>query len=83
MRECTRRDRHVAARLRRVYIRRMAYLRVLFGQFCVDGDDVEARSMLAFTLFVGNLLIVAQHDGRSRSKVLHLAFDLLLREPQP
>jgi hypothetical protein len=51
----------------------MDYLRSLFGAFCPDGDDVEARSMLAFSLLIGNHFIAADHGGRSRADVLDLA----------
>src|SRR4249920_1333933 len=46
LRDWSRRDRDVAARLRRVDDRRMAYLRSLFAQFLEDENDVEARAML-------------------------------------
>lgn len=80
IREWSRRDADVAARLRRIDGRRMAYLRLLFGQFCSDEDEVEARSMLTYSLFVGSYFIAAQHDGKSRSQVLRLAIDRLLSE---
>jgi hypothetical protein len=51
----------------------MTYLRSLFGAYCSDPDDVEARSMLAFSLLIGNHFIAADHDGRSRAAVLELA----------
>ncbi|HME46923.1 MAG TPA: TetR/AcrR family transcriptional regulator, partial [Mycobacterium sp.] len=38
-----------------------------------DPDEVEARSMLAFSLAIGNHFIAADHDGRSRRQVLELA----------
>ncbi|HEY0815267.1 MAG TPA: TetR/AcrR family transcriptional regulator, partial [Pseudonocardia sp.] len=53
--------------------RRMDYLRSLFGAFCPDPDDVEARSMLAFSLLIGGHFIAADHGGRSRADVLELA----------
>jgi AcrR family transcriptional regulator len=80
IRDWSRRDAAIAARLRRIDGRRMAYLRSLFGQFCADEDEVEARSMLAYSLFVGSYFIAAQHDGKSRSEVLQLAIDHLLSE---
>jgi AcrR family transcriptional regulator len=73
VRDWARRDEAVAARLRRVDNRRMAYLRSLFGAYCSDPDDVEARSMLAFSLLIGDHFIAADHDGRSRAAVLELA----------
>ena len=78
IRDWARRDAAVAERVRRVDNRRMEYLRSLFGQFCADEDDAEARSMLAFSLFVGSYFIAAEHPGRTRHEVLQLAFDRLV-----
>jgi AcrR family transcriptional regulator len=80
IRDWSRRDARVATRLRRIDTKRMAYLRSLFGQLCAGEDEVEARSMLAYSLFVGSYFINAGHDGKSRSEVLQLAIDHLLRE---
>jgi AcrR family transcriptional regulator len=80
LRDWSRRDGDVAARLHRVDNQRMEYLRSLFGPICIDEDDVEARSMLAFSLFIGSAFIAAEHPGRSRSQVLQLAIDRLLTE---
>lgn len=80
LRDWSRRDEEVAARLRRVDNRRMEYLRSLFGPICADEDDVEARSTLAFSLFIGSSFILADHQGRSRGQVLQLAMDRLLSE---
>ncbi len=80
LRDWSRRDDAVAARLHRVDNRRMAYLRTLFGPICTDEDDAEARAILAFSLFVGSPFIAAEHPGRSRSQVLQLALDRLLAE---
>ncbi len=80
LRDWSRRDDEIAARLHRVDNQRMEYLRSLFGPICVDEDDVEARSILAFSLFIGSKFIVAEHPGRSRSEVLQLAIDRLLAE---
>jgi AcrR family transcriptional regulator len=80
LRDWSRRDSKVAERVRRVDNRRIEYLRSLFGQFCVDENDVEARSMLAFSLFIGSYFIAAQHGDKSRSQVLQLAIDRLLGE---
>jgi AcrR family transcriptional regulator len=80
LRDWSRRDSDVAERLHRIDNRRMEYLRSLFGQFCADENDVEARSMLAFSLFIGSYFIVAQHAGKTRAQVLQLAIDRLLDE---
>lgn len=81
VREWARRDDAVAARLSRVDNRRMEYLRSLFEPICDGADDVEARSILAFSLFIGTYFIVAQHPGKSRSEVLQFALDRLLDQP--
>jgi AcrR family transcriptional regulator len=78
VRDWARRDKEVARRLRRVDNRRMDYMRSLFGAFCRDEDEVEARSMLAFSLWIGEHFIAANHDGRSRAEVQELAFNRLL-----
>ena len=72
IRDWARRDEAVAERLRRVDNRRMDYLRSLFGELCPDDDEVEVRSMLAFSVFIGNHFIAADHGGRSRRDVLRL-----------
>src|SRR3954468_12044725 len=53
IRDWSRREPKVAERLRRVDNRRMDYMRSLFGDFCPDEDEVEARCVVAFSLFVG------------------------------
>lgn len=81
IRDWARRDQGVTARLRRIDSRRMAYLRLLFGQLCTDEDEVEARSMLTYSLFVGSYFIAARPDGKSRSQMVRAAIDHLLSEP--
>ncbi|MEK6273208.1 MAG: helix-turn-helix domain-containing protein [Actinomycetota bacterium] len=78
VRDWSRRDKTVADRLRRVDNRRMDYMRSLFGAFCPDEADVEARCMFAFSLWIGNHFIASDHGGRSRAEVLELAFRRLL-----
>ncbi|MEY2449449.1 MAG: hypothetical protein QOH79_2925 [Acidimicrobiaceae bacterium] len=78
IRDWARREKSVAARLRRVDNRRMEYLRSLFGAFCADEDDVEARCMIAMAVFVGSPFIAADHGVRSRADVLDLALTRLL-----
>jgi AcrR family transcriptional regulator len=78
VRDWARRDSSVAERLRRVDNRRMAYLRALIGSFCADPDDVEARSMLAFSLAIGNHFVAAEHGSRSRGEVLERALEHIL-----
>jgi AcrR family transcriptional regulator len=78
IRDWARRDRAVAKRLKRVDNRRMQYLRALIGTFCSDPDEVEARSLLAFSLVIGNHFIAADNGGRSRKQVLENATAVIL-----
>jgi AcrR family transcriptional regulator len=78
VRDWARRNSGVGMRLNRVDNRRMAYLRKLFRQIGCDDDDAEARSFLAFSLFVGSSLITAEHNGRTRRDVISYALDRLL-----
>ncbi len=78
VRDWARHEQAVAERLRCVDNRRMDYLRSLFGVFCTDADDVEARSMLAFSLLIGSHFMAADHGGRPRADVLELALSRLL-----
>lgn len=81
VRDWARRDEAVAARLRRIDNRRMDYLRSLFRSLGAGEDDAEARAMLAFSLWIGNHFIAAEHGPRSREAVLVGAFERLLAEP--
>lgn len=78
IRDWSRRDEAVAERLRRVDNRRMDYLRLLFGALCPDEEQVEARSMLAFSLVIGNHFMAADHGAHSHADVLELAVRWLL-----
>ncbi|MFI7454751.1 TetR/AcrR family transcriptional regulator [Nonomuraea sp. NPDC049714] len=78
VRDWARRDPAVADRLRRVDNRRMDYLRALFSTFCPDEDDVEVRSMLAFSLMIGDHFLAADHGGRSRADVRDMAVRWLM-----
>jgi AcrR family transcriptional regulator len=79
IRDWARRDGDVAERLRRADNRRMEFVRSLFRPFCADEDDVEARSMTAYALVIGNYFVAAEHRGKTRAQVLQLAIDRLLR----
>ena len=77
VRDWARRDRTVARRLKRVDNRRMEYLRSLFGAFTSDADDVEARCLVFYSLWIGSHFIAADHGSRSRADVLKLALSRL------
>lgn len=78
IRDWAQRSPSIRERLHRVDNRRMAYLRALFRKISIDHNDAEARSLLAFSLFVGNSLIIAEHDGSTRREVISHALERLL-----
>jgi AcrR family transcriptional regulator len=73
VRDWSRRDESVAARLRRVDDRRMAYLRTLFAGLGLEPDEVESRSLLVFSLWIADRFIAAGHGDRTRAEVQELA----------
>ena len=79
VRDWSRRDPAVADRLRRVDNRRMEYLRSQFGALYPDEDEVEVRCMLAFSLWIGNRFVAAEHGSRTRAEVLELTLAALTR----
>jgi AcrR family transcriptional regulator len=79
IRDWSRRDQAVARRLKRVDNQRMAYLRSLFAEFCTDPQEVEARSILAFALIIGNHFSAADHGPYTKADALEFAVSQLLR----
>lgn len=79
VRDWARRNPAVARRLKRVDNRRMDYLRTLFAAIAPDADDVEARALLFYALWIGGHFIAADHPGRRRADVVKLALDRLAR----
>jgi AcrR family transcriptional regulator len=77
IRDWARHDPAVARRLRRIDNRRMDGLRSLLAGICSEPDEIEARSMLCFSLLIGNHFIAADHGARSRADVLELALSRL------
>ncbi len=78
VRDWARRSKTVAARLRKVDNRRIEYMRGLFGEFCPDEADVEARSLLVCSLWIGSHFFAAEHGERSRGEVVEIAVSRLL-----
>jgi hypothetical protein len=79
VRDWARRDPRVARRLKRVDNRRMDYLRTLFAPISDGPDDVEARALLFYSLWIGGHFIAADHPERKRSDVVRLALEQLAR----
>jgi hypothetical protein len=55
----------------------MYYRRLLFGAL-LRLDEIEAGSMLAFSLVIGNHFMAADHGARSHADVRKLAVGWLL-----
>jgi AcrR family transcriptional regulator len=70
VRDWARRDAAVAARLRRVDNRRMAYLREQFAGFVDDPEEVEARSLTVASLWIGQHFFAGEHPGGDRARVV-------------
>jgi hypothetical protein len=68
----------VAKRLKRIDNRRLDYLRSLFGEFCPDEEEVEVRSLLVMSLFIGAPLLAADPGPRRRGDLVKLAHERLL-----
>ncbi|MFI8513216.1 TetR family transcriptional regulator [Streptomyces sp. NPDC085460] len=83
VRDWARRDEGVAERLRRADNRRMDYLRELYGAFCPDEGEVEARCLITFSLRIGDHLIAADDGPRTRAQVLAAVRERLLARPAP
>jgi len=81
VRAWARSDSHVAARLRRVDNARIRYLRSQFAKITSDRGDVEARSLLAFALVIGQHFVTAEHAEFRRTQALDLAADFLNTPP--
>ncbi len=79
VRDWARRDPRVARRLKRVDNRRMDYLRSLFAPIAGDAEDIEARALLFYSLWIGGHFIAADHPGHKRSDVVKLALERLAR----
>jgi AcrR family transcriptional regulator len=79
IRDLARRDPEVRERVRRVDDRRVAYLRALFLELGLDAPSAEARSLLLYSLLLGNPFIEASHGRTSRVRVLERAVAELLR----
>lgn len=73
IRDWARRDKAVAKRLKRVDNRRIEFMRALFAEFTQDEVDIEARCLIAFSLFIGSPFIAADHEGRTRAEVIESA----------
>jgi len=73
VRDWARRDPAVAARLRRVDDRRMAFLREQFAALGADPVEAEARGVLAFCLAIGHELLAADLVSAPRAEVLRAA----------
>ncbi|MGO9158937.1 TetR/AcrR family transcriptional regulator [Mycobacterium sp.] len=78
VRSWARREPSVSARLQKVDNARMDYVRGLLRSMNVAPGDVEAVALLLFSLVIANQLVVTDHPGQTRGKVIEHAARLLL-----
>lgn len=82
IRDLAQRDAGVRARVREVDERRMSYLSELFRELGLPPELAVARSLMMYSLLIGNHFIAARHGRLSRARVLELAIDELLAEAE-
>jgi hypothetical protein len=56
---------------------RLDYLRSLFRAFTDDEDNIEVRSLLFYSLWIGGHFIAADHGLRSRADIVKAALSWL------
>lgn len=83
IRDWGRRDERVGECVKRVDNRRLSYLRELFCEHGLTARNAEARSILLYSLLIGNYFIAASHGRRSRRAVLGDALDALIDAAPP
>jgi AcrR family transcriptional regulator len=79
IRELAQRDASVRERVRRVDEQRMGFLRGLFRDMGLSAADAEMRSLLLYSLLIGDYFIQVSHGRMTRASVLARAVDELLR----
>lgn len=82
IRDLGQRDAAVRERVRQVDERRMAYLCQLFRELGLRPELAHARSLMLYSLLIGNHFIAARHAGvvrMSRARVLALSVNELLK----
>lgn len=77
VRDWTRTDPEVRERLRRVDEARMDYLRKQFAYLVHEPDEIEARSILAFTLAIGRDFLADNLDASRADAVMRRVEHLL------
>jgi AcrR family transcriptional regulator len=79
IRDLGQRDPAVQERVRKVDERRLGFVCEQFRALGLSADAAQARSLMLYSLLIGNHFVLARHGRLSRSKVLQLAFDELLK----
>ena len=79
IRDWARRDPMIAARVQRVDDRRMLFLRGLFLDLGAAAEEIEPRSLLLYSLLMGDYLIATDCAGRARHDILTAALALVLK----
>lgn len=72
------RDAHVSEVVERVDTERLRYLRRNFRSLGLGAADAEARSLLYYSLLIGDYFIAQSHGRFSRGRVVQRSIDFLL-----
>ena len=78
IRDLAQREPGVRERVRQVDERRMSYMCELFREMGLTQELAVARSLMLYSLLIGNYFIAARHGRLSRARVLELSVDALL-----
>lgn len=79
IRDLGQRDPAVRERVKQVDDRRMTFLCELFRELGLHPELAQARSLMLYSLLIGNHFIAARHGRMSRARVLELSVDELLK----
>jgi len=83
LRDWGRREPKARAAIEQIDRRRLVELRELFGAFCVDPQEVEARSWLLYSMLTGVHLIAAPPAGIDRQALLLRCLEVLAPSASP
>jgi len=78
IRDLAQRDASVRERVRQVDERRMSYMCELFRELGLTQERAVARSLMLYSLLIGNYFIAARHGRMTRARVLELSVDAIL-----
>lgn len=79
IRDLAQRDPHVRERVRKVDERRMNYMCGLFRELGFPQEQAVSRSLMLYSLLIGNHYIAARHGRTPRARALELSVETILQ----